>query len=139
VRRISHIVFSTLVLLVRCFAEDANTATPGSIRGEVVARNQNGEPAVLPEARIVLHGPVTKETQSDAKGAFAVDSLPPGTYDIEASAPGLNAALSAEASADTSSTIPVEINLSAVASTTSPRLTGLKAVDFAFSRKVYHA
>jgi hypothetical protein len=139
VRRISHIVFSTLVLLVCCFSEDAHTDTPGSIRGEVVARNRNGEPAVLSEARIVLHGPVTKETPSGAKGAFAVDSLPPGSYDIEASAPGLNATLTAEASADTSSTIPVEINLSAVTSTTSPRIAGLKAVDCAFSRKMYHA
>jgi hypothetical protein len=31
--------------------------------------------AVLPDARIVLNGPVTRESLSDAQGAFAVDVL----------------------------------------------------------------
>lgn len=48
----------------------------GSIRGDVFTKGTNGEPAVLPEARIVLRGPITKETESDARGAFAIDSLP---------------------------------------------------------------
>jgi hypothetical protein len=53
-RRIVPVGFSILLLLTFCSAQD-NTATQGSIRGEVVARNQNGEPAVLPDARIVLN------------------------------------------------------------------------------------
>jgi hypothetical protein len=137
-RRISLIVFSTLVLLVRCFPE-SEPATPGSIRGAVVTKTQNGEPAVLPDARIVLHGPVSRETQSDAQGAFVIDGLPPGTYQIEANAPRLYAVLAVQVSAGTSSTVPVEMNMAAVTSTTSPQLTRLKAMDCAFSRKVHHA
>jgi ABC-type Fe3+-hydroxamate transport system substrate-binding protein len=137
VKKILLIIFSILVLLVRCFPE-SEPATPGSIRGAVVTKAQNGEPAVLPEARIVLHGPVSRETQSDAQGAFAIDGLPPGTYQIEVNAPRLYAALAVEVSAGASSTVPVEINVAAVASTTSPQLTRLKAMDCAFSSKVHH-
>ena len=89
--------------------------------------------------QIVFHGPITKDTESDAQGAFAVDGLPPGTYEIEANAPGLYAALAVEQRAGTSSTVPVEMNVAAVTSTTSPQLTRLKAMDCAFSRKVHHA
>jgi len=89
--------------------------------------------------QIVLHGPITKDTESDAQGVFAVDGLPPGTYQIEANAPRLYAALAVEVSAGTSSTVPVEMNVGAVTGTTSPQLTGLKAIDCAFSRKVHHA
>jgi len=116
VRKILLIVFSTLVLLVGCFAE-GKPATPGSIRGAVVTKTQNGEPAVLPDARIVLHGPINKETQSDARGAFAIDGLPPGIYDIEASAPGLNTTLTVEVKPGTTSIAPIELGMATVAST----------------------
>ncbi len=115
-RGISLIVFSTLVLLICCFAEDG-PATPGSIRGEIVTKTQNGEPAVLPDARIVLHGPINKETQSDARGAFAIDSLPPGTYDIEASAPGLSTSVAVEVKPGAAAVVPIELSMAAVAST----------------------
>jgi hypothetical protein len=93
----------------------------------------------LPGVRMVLHGPITKEAESDAQEAFAIDGLPSGTYHIEANASRLYAALAVEVSSGTSSTVPVEMNVAAVTSTTSPQLTGLKAMDCAFSRKVYHA
>src|SRR6266849_3972465 len=89
--------------------------------------------------QIVLHGPITKDTESDAQGVFAVDGLPPGTYQIEANAPRLYAALAVEVRAGTSSTVPVEMNVAAVTGTTSPQLTRLKAMDCAFRRKVHHA
>lgn len=128
-RRFLLIVLSTLVLLVRCSPEDAHTPTSGSIRGEVVTGNQNGEPAVLLAARIVLHGPVNKEAQSDAKGAFAVDSLPPGTYDLEASAPGLSATLTVDVSAGPSPIRQIEMNVAAVTTKRSQQLRRLKAMD----------
>jgi hypothetical protein len=121
-----------------------SSPTSGSIRGDVFTKGTNGEPAVLPGIRIVLHGPITKETESDAQGAFAIDGLPPGTYQIEANASRSYAALAVEVRAGTSSTgtastVPVEMNVAAVTHTTAPQLTRLKAMDCAFSRKVHHA
>ena len=127
-----------LLLLGLGFAQGSSLAL-GSIRGDVFTKGTNGEPAVLPAARIVLRGPITKETESDTQGAFAIDGLPPGTYEIEANAPGLYAALAVEVRAGTSSTVPVEMNVAAVTNTTAPQLTRLKAMDCAFSRKVHHA
>jgi TonB dependent receptor/Carboxypeptidase regulatory-like domain len=115
-RRISLIAFSTLVLLVHCLAEDGSP-TWGSIRGQVVTKTQDGEPAVLPDARIVLHGPINKETQSDARGAFAIDCLPPGMYDIEASAPGLDTAVTVEVKPGAATIVPIELSMAAVSST----------------------
>ena len=130
-------VVSILLFVLPAFAQSASTAS-GSIRGDVFTKG-NGEPAVLPGVLIVLHGPITTETESDAQGAFAIDGLPTGTYQIEANAPRLYAALAVEVSAGTSSTVPVDMNVAAVTSTTSPQLTGLKAMHCAFSRKVHHA
>ena len=59
-RRIVPVGFSILLLLAFCSAQDS-TATQGSIRGEVVTRNQNGEPAVFSNARIVPHGPINRK------------------------------------------------------------------------------
>jgi len=132
------IALAILLLLGLGFAQGSSPAL-GSIRGDVFTKSTNGEPAVLPGARIVLRGLITKETESDTQGAFAIDGLPPGTYEIEANAPGLYAALAVEVRAGTSSTVPVEMNVAAVTSPTSPQLTRLKAMDCAFSRKVHHA
>jgi len=131
-------VVSILLFVLPAFAQSGSSAS-GSIRGDVFTKGTNGEPAVLPGVLIVLHGPITKETESDAKGALALEGLPRGTYQIEANAPGLYAALAVEVGARTSSTVPVEMNVAAVTSTTSPQLTRLKAMDCAFSRKVHHA
>jgi hypothetical protein len=135
-RTLIGMVLAVLLFLGLGFAQGSS---PGSIRGDVFTKGTNGEPAVVPGAQIVLRGPVTREIGSDALGAFAIDGLPLGTYQIEANAPRLYAALAVEVSAGTSSTVPVEMNVAAVTSTTSPQLTRLKAMDCAFSRKVHHA
>jgi len=126
------------LLLGLGFAQGSSPAL-GLLRGDVFTKGTNGEPAVLPGARIVLRRPITKETESDTQGAFAIDGLPPGTYEIEANAPSLYTALAVEVSGWTSSTVPVEMNVAAVTSTTSTQLTRLKAIDCAFSRKMHHA
>ena len=126
------------LLLCLGFAQGSSPKL-GSLRGDVFTKGTNGEPAVLPGARIVLRRPITKETELDTQGAFAIDGFPPETYEIEANALSLYAALAAELNVCTSSTVPVEMNMSAVTSTTSPQLTRLKAMDCAFCRKVRHA
>ena len=107
-------VVSILLFVLPTFAQNGSIAS-GSIRGDVFTKGTNGEPAVLPGVVIVLHEPITKETESDAQGPFAVDGLPPGTYEIEANAPGLYAALAVAVRAGTSSTGPVEMWLRSLA------------------------
>jgi len=114
------------------------SAAPGSMRGDVFRKGTHGELAVLPGALIVIRERITKETESDAKGAFAVDSLNPDSYQIEANAPGLYAVLAVPVSADGSPIGPVEMKMAAVTSTTSTQLTRLRAMDCVFSRKVHH-
>jgi hypothetical protein len=109
-------VVSFLLFLLPAFAQ-SDSAASGSIRGDVFTKGTNGEPAVLPRTRIVLRGPMTKETESDAQGAFAIDGLPPGTYEIEANAPGLTGGLAVEVTPGTSSSIAVEMNLTTVSDT----------------------
>src|SRR5215467_5572882 len=113
-RKVFGGVLATLLFLVPGFAQSDSLAT-GSIKGDVFTKGTNGEPAVLPGTRIVLHGPTNKETVSDDQGAFVVDGLPPGNYQIEASAPGLNAALAVDVNSGATSTVPIEMNVNAVA------------------------
>ena len=116
-----------------------SSAAPGSIRREVFTKGTHGELAVLPVGVfIVLHEPITEGTESDAQGAFAIDSPPPRTHQIEANAPGLYAALAVAVSTDAASTGPVEMNMAAVTSTTSTQRTRLRAIHSAFSRKMLH-
>src|SRR6202521_1738895 len=106
-RKSAAYVVSSLLFVLPAFAQNGSIAS-GSIRGDVFTKGTNGEPAVLPGVVIVLHGPITKESEADAKGAFVANGLPPGTYQIEANAPRLDAALGAAVTGGTSSTVSVE-------------------------------
>src|SRR5260370_41564274 len=99
-------VVSILLFVLPALAQSDSTAS-GSIRGDVFTKCTNGEPAVLPGVLIVLHGPITEETESDVNGAFAVDALPLGTYQIEANAPCCYEALAVEVTTATPHTFPV--------------------------------
>src|ERR1700722_5043169 len=115
-RAFMGIALTVLLFLGPSFAQ-GGSSPPGSIRGDVFTKGANGEPAVLPKARIVLRGPITKETEADALGAFAADGLPPGIYQIEANAPGLSGELAVEVTPGTSSTVAVETNVTMVSDT----------------------
>ena len=122
-------VFPTLPVLVRCFRQ-GNFAKPRFIHAEIVAKTQNGKPAVLPIC-IVLHELITEKAESDAPGASAAQ--------IEANAPGFYSALAGEVSIRKSSNVPVEINVAAITSTTLPQPKRLNAKGCACRRKVHHA
>ena len=122
---------------LRHASAQGSSAAAGSITGGVYTKGTHGELGVLPSAHIVLHEPVTKD-ESYAKGAFADDGPPPGTYQIEANAPGLYPAFAVAVRNCASSTGPVEMNMAPVSSTSSTQLTRFRAMDRAFSRKVYH-
>jgi Carboxypeptidase regulatory-like domain len=112
-RAMTGIASMILLLPGLGFAQGSSSAL-GSIRGDVFTKGTNGEPAVLPSVQIVLHGPITEETESNALGASSIDNLPAGTHQIEAKAPGLYTALTVEVSAGTLSTVPVEMSVAAV-------------------------
>jgi len=114
-RRIVIVCFSVLLSIFRCFPQDAAVMT-GSIRGDVFTKDEGGDQSVLAGVRIVLQGPVSKETQSDAQGAYAFDSVPPGAYTIEATAPGLNATSQVEVKAGGTSAAPLVLGMAAVTS-----------------------
>ena len=76
-RALIEIALAILLLLGLGFAQGTSPAF-GSIRGDVFTKGTNGEPAVLPGVRIVLHGPITKETESDAQEHSLSIAFPPG-------------------------------------------------------------
>src|SRR5580700_6131515 len=132
-RALIGIALMILLSLGLGFAQGSSPAL-GSIRGDVFTKGTNGEPAVLPSVRIVLHGPITKEAESDAQGAFAIDGLPPGTYQIEANALGLSGGLAVEVTAGTSSTVPLEMNVTTVSNTVNVTATE----DFIADESAHH-
>jgi TonB dependent receptor/Carboxypeptidase regulatory-like domain len=115
-RKTALIAFSVLLIGFCCRSQET-PVTMGSIRGDVFTKDKAGERSVLPATHVALHGAVEKETQSDQRGAYSFDSVPPGTYILEATAPGLNATLEVEVSPGAAATAPLELNVVAVNST----------------------
>jgi hypothetical protein len=76
-RTMIGIALAILPLLDLGIGQDSSPARR-SIRGDVFTKSTNGKPAVLPGARIVLQGPITKETELDTQGAFVIDWPPLG-------------------------------------------------------------
>ena len=136
--RTSIAIATAMLLFLGLDLAQRNSSPLGSIRGDVFTKGTNGEPAVLPGVAIVFHGPITKETESDAMGAFVADDILPGTCQVETNAPGVYEALAVQISAGASSIVPIEMNVPAITRTTSPQLTTLEATVCAFSRKVHH-
>jgi hypothetical protein len=67
----------------------AQTGTnPGSIKGLVLVVDSSGN-SYVPGASVILNGPESLQTQSDAAGQYNFPSVVPGTYTIQATAPGL--------------------------------------------------
>jgi len=115
-RRFALITFSALLPLICCSSQDA-AVTSGSIRGNVFTQNDAGEPFVFPGVRVALLGPVAKEARSDEKGDYVFDSVPAGTYTVEAQAPGVSAKLGIDVKAGETTVARLELRIDAVKST----------------------
>ena len=120
-RKTALLAFSVLLIGFRCFPQ-TTTETMGSIRGDVFTKSEGGELSVVPATHVALHGPVEKETQANQRGGYSFDSIPPGKYFLEASAPGLSATLEVEVSPGATAAAPLE--LSVVTVTSSVTVTG---------------
>ena len=133
-RRLFDSALCTLLFLSLGLTQGSSLPSQ-SITGDIFTKGTNAEPAVLPSVLMVIRGPLTKDTELCATGAFAEDGLTLGTYQIAANAPGLYAARAIAGSADASSRVPVDMSACLGLDTTSLQLTRLKALDCALSRR----
>src|SRR5690348_2507543 len=86
-KRALQILSSAIAVSFLCVAMFAQNVATANLRG--VVRDQNG--AVIQNAKVTarLAGPnLERATQSDSDGEYVFLNLPPGTYSIEAEAPG---------------------------------------------------
>src|SRR5713226_9436293 len=76
--------------LLILFASSSALAQTGSLRGLVT--DQNG--AVIAGAKVTVNGPsgLVRTTNTDKSGSYSFTGLPPGDYDVQASAPNLELA-----------------------------------------------
>lgn len=89
--RYTVMLFKRSLPLLACLVLALGTgawAAGGSISGSV--RDVEGRP--LASARIDVHGPQNATATTDASGAFSVENLAPGTYEITASKGGYRSA-----------------------------------------------
>jgi len=97
---------------------------PGSIKGQVLVMDATGS-SYVPGAEILLIGPVNLETESDTSGQYAFPTVLPGTYTIQASAPGLETQQSVTVNPD--ETIDVSLQLQVAKTTTDVTVTASSA------------
>jgi hypothetical protein len=98
----------------------AQTEEPklGVIKGSAFTTNLDGSRAVVPETKIFLDGSTHLEGDIDADGQFVFTSVTPGNYTVTANAPGLSATQTVAVTADSVSIVSLEMNLVAVADST---------------------
>jgi Carboxypeptidase regulatory-like domain/TonB dependent receptor len=82
------ILFSALWLLHSGGVVAQTSTNPGTIKGQVLVRDSSGN-SVVPGASVILNGPASLQTESDAAGQYKFPSVLSGTYTIQATAPGL--------------------------------------------------
>jgi hypothetical protein len=73
------------------FGIQAQTGDPtGTVQGRIFLLGSDGSAQVV-GAAVVLTGPQVRKTETDQEGRYAFETLPPGTYQIEAVVSGLHA------------------------------------------------
>ena len=118
------ILFSTLWLLHSGRAIAQPSTNPGSIKGQVLVMDATGN-SYVPGAEIVVNGPETLQTVSDATGQYTFPSVVPGTYTIQGTAPGLAAQQSI--TVDAGETIEVSLQMQLTKATTDVTVTASSA------------
>ena len=83
---------ATLICLCAAVASGKQVhGKTGKVDGAIVVRDVQGNPSSVPHAKVTLRGPANIETETDEDGNFCIASVPSGTYQVEAVAPGLAA------------------------------------------------
>ncbi len=118
------ILFGALWLLHSGGVMAQTSTNPGSIKGRVMVVDATGS-SYVPGAEILLNGPVQLQTESDEIGQYSFTSVVPGTYTIQATAPGLETQQSITVSPGEAVEISLQLQLSKT--TTDVTVTGNSA------------
>jgi carboxypeptidase family protein len=117
IRRLAKLAFAIGLLTIGALGQGTGPAT-GTVQGLVFTADADGGRSVGPAATISLDGPVHLEVQTDNKGKFACNAVPPGSYRISAEATGLAATQSVVVTAATVSEIALEMKVQAATEST---------------------
>jgi hypothetical protein len=104
------ILFSALWLLHSGGAIAQTGTNPGSIKGQVTVMDAT-QSSYVPGAAIVLNGPENLQAESDATGQYTFSSVLPGTYTIQATAPGLETELSITVNPGEAIDVPLQLQI----------------------------
>jgi carboxypeptidase family protein/TonB-dependent receptor-like protein len=84
------------LMMTFCFSPLAagkqSDSADAKVEGTIFVIDSEGKQSVVAGATVKLTGPVTRETQTDENGKYALAAVPFGTYELEAVFPGLKAA-----------------------------------------------
>lgn len=115
--KLAGIALAIGLVAANAFAQNTGLAT-AAVEGVVFTVDASGSHAVVPVSRVSLDGPTHIETDSDSTGKFAFNAVPPGSYTINAQAPGLAATRTIEVTAGSASEIALEMKVQAVVEST---------------------
>jgi hypothetical protein len=90
-------------------AAQGNTRS-GALKGQVLLIDSTGT-SYVPGTMLVLNGPENLQAESDANGAFSFPSVAPGTYVIQANAPGLQGEMSVSVVAGQAAEVSLKLEL----------------------------
>ena len=109
------VIFSVILLMHTDAVVAQSGSKPGTIKGQVLVADSTGS-AYVPGTTLVLNGPETFKAESDTNGAFSFPSVAPGTYVIQANAPGLEGQLSVTVDPGQVAEVSVKLELAATTS-----------------------
>ena len=109
------VIFSVILLMHTDAVVAQGGSKPGTIKGQVLVADSTGS-AYVPGTTLVLNGPETFKAESDTNGAFSFPSVAPGTYVIQANAPGLEGQLSVTVDPGQVAEVSVKLELAATTS-----------------------
>jgi outer membrane receptor protein involved in Fe transport len=84
----------------------------GSVRGDVVTVGSDGTRSFVPDASIVLHGNnISLQATANDQGTYAFASVPLGTYELNAQAPGLIGTATVQVKAGTTQDVSIQLEV----------------------------
>ena len=104
--------FAAIALMYPAALTAQGGTSPGTIRGQVLVVDSTGS-SYVPGTTLVLNGPENLTAESDTNGAFSFPSVAPGTYVIQANAPGLEGEMSVSVNAGQVAEVALKLELAA--------------------------